>query len=92
MRKSCVRLSEKLCINLCIKTILYTRFYYILMKLRKTCTYTQTFEPLTPGLVHINFLLNQSVNNYLSTISTQPITKTTNLKLNKLIIYKSGSL
>ena len=92
MRRSCVLLQVKISISLCINLLFYTRLNDLLMNLRTKPGYIQTFEPLTRSLIHIKFLKNPSVNYCLSTLSTQPITKTTNLKLNKLIIYKSGSL
>lgn len=80
MFKYCVLFGDKLSIN----NHFYTPKKLNFNELFKSVRFYKVFEQFSHRLINIKFSINQSVFKVLSTVSTQPITKPTLLKINEI--------
>lgn len=86
MCKNCVQPSDKSGITLCITKNLHTPRSLKINNLRTTNALPQLYNHVVQLLVHIKISLTVSVLRKLSTVSTEPITKTTTYIFNILLI------
>lgn len=86
MFKTCVLLGDSLGLNIGKVWQFHTQQVSKKFRVVKTQTFTQFFQTPVHQLLHIKSLLNLSVKQCFSTVSTQPIIKTTNLIFNILLI------
>lgn len=69
----------------------YTRLFLQKLNAGKTRVFAQFLPTPIHQVLHIKFRLNTLISQGFSTVSTQPIIKTTNLIFNKLVIKSARS-
>ena len=90
MCKSCVNSADRHRINLSINDSSCTVASLQFNELSICGFFAQLFQPYSSVVIHIIYSIFTAVKSGLSTISTHPTIKTTNLINKLLIMYKTG--